>query len=57
MSINKDDIVIVDTKCTAIGAFQEQFKELSAPSLGSAVIEAAIHQAGVDQRIIEGGLW
>ena len=53
MSINKDDIVIVGAKRTAIGAFQGQFKELSAPRLGSVAIEAAIRQAGVDQSTID----
>ena len=53
MAIHQDDIVIVGAKRTAIGAFQGQFKDLSAPRLASVAIDAAIKHAGVDPATID----
>jgi len=42
-----DPIVIVGAARTPIGAFQGDFKDLTAPELGAAAIRAAIERAGV----------
>jgi acetyl-CoA C-acetyltransferase len=42
-----DPIVIVGAARTPIGAFQGDFKDLSAPELGAVAIRAAIERAGV----------
>jgi acetyl-CoA C-acetyltransferase len=42
-----DPIVIVGAARTPIGAFQGDFKDLTAPQLGAAAIRAAVERAGV----------
>jgi acetyl-CoA C-acetyltransferase len=48
-----DPIVIVGAARTPIGAFQGDFKDLTAPQLGSAAIRAALDRAGFDQACID----
>ena len=42
-----DPVVIVSARRTAIGSFQGQFSHVSATQLGSAAIEAALADTGV----------
>jgi acetyl-CoA C-acetyltransferase len=44
-----DPVVIVSARRTAIGSFQGQFEHVSATELGSAAIEAAVADAGVQK--------
>jgi acetyl-CoA C-acetyltransferase len=44
-----DPVVIVAARRTAIGSFQGQFSNMSATQLGSAAIEAAVADAGVQK--------
>jgi len=44
-----DPVVIVSARRTAIGSFQGQFSNMSATQLGSAAIEAAVADAGVQK--------
>ncbi len=44
-----DPVVIVSARRTAIGSFQGQFEHVSATELGSAAIEAAVTDAGVQK--------
>lgn len=44
-----DPVVIVSARRTAIGSFQGQFSSVSATQLGSAAIEAAVADAGVQK--------
>jgi acetyl-CoA C-acetyltransferase len=44
-----DPVVIVAARRTAIGSFQGQFEHVSATELGSAAIEAAVADAGVQK--------
>src|ERR1700704_5542614 len=44
-----DPIVIVSARRTAIGSFQGQFSHVSTTQLGSAAIEAAVADAGVQK--------
>ena len=44
-----DPVVIVSARRTAIGSFQGQFSNVSATQLGSAAIEAAVADAGVQK--------
>ncbi len=46
--MKSDPVVIVAAKRTPIGAFQGALGGATAPQLGSAAIEAAIHDAGID---------
>jgi acetyl-CoA C-acetyltransferase len=47
MSPSSDPIVIVGSARTPIGAFQGDFKDLTAPQLGAAAIRAAVERAGI----------
>ena len=46
--MKSDPVVIVAAKRTPIGAFQGALGGATAPQLGSAAIEAAVHDAGID---------
>src|SRR3972149_485632 len=45
--MDRNDIVIVGAARTAIGGFQGELKDKSAPELGAAAIAAALHRAGL----------
>jgi acetyl-CoA C-acetyltransferase len=47
MSPSTDPVVIVGSARTPIGAFQGDFKDLSAPQLGAAAIRAALDRTGI----------
>jgi acetyl-CoA C-acetyltransferase len=47
MSPSPDPIVIVGSARTPIGAFQGDFKDLTAPQLGAAAIRAALDRTGI----------
>lgn len=46
------EVVIVSAVRTAIGSFQGSLAGISAPKLGSVVLEAALNKAGVDKSLI-----
>jgi len=48
-----DPIVIVGSARTPIGAFQGDFKDLTAPQLGAAAIRAAVERAGVSSDAVD----
>ncbi|MDB5812053.1 MAG: acetyl-CoA acetyltransferase [Betaproteobacteria bacterium] len=47
MTIQSDPIVIVGAARTAMGAFQGELKNVTAPELGAAAIKAAVERAGL----------
>jgi acetyl-CoA C-acetyltransferase len=51
--IVSDPVVIVGSARTPIGAFQGDFKDLTAPQLGAAAIRAALDRAGIDRACID----
>ena len=48
-----DPIVIVGSARTPIGAFQGDFKDLTAPQLGAAAIRASIERAGISSDAVD----
>src|SRR6202451_3735997 len=51
--IVSDPIVIVGSARTPIGAFQGDFKDLTAPQLGAAAIRASIERAGISSDSVD----
>jgi acetyl-CoA C-acetyltransferase len=51
--VSLDSIVIAGCARTPIGGFQGEFKDLSAPELGSAAIRAAVERAGIPGESIQ----
>jgi acetyl-CoA C-acetyltransferase len=47
------DVVIVSAARTPIGAFQGSLSEVSAPKLGSIVIQEAIKRAGIEKSVVD----
>src|SRR5580698_7155293 len=48
-----DPIVIVGSARTPIGAFQGDFKDLTAPQLGAAAIRASVERAGISSDAVD----
>jgi acetyl-CoA C-acetyltransferase len=51
--MNEDPIVITGSVRTPMGGFQGDLKDLTAPSLGSAAIKAAVSRAGLPPEAVE----
>jgi len=47
------EVVIVSAVRTAIGAYGEAFKDVTAVDLGATVIKEAVMRAGINQEIID----
>ena len=48
-----DPVVIVGAARTPMGAFQGDFKNVTAPELGAAAIKAAVERAGIKPEVVE----
>ncbi len=51
--MQNDPIVIVGAARTAMGAFQGDFRNVTAPELGAAAIKAAVERAGIEPENVE----